>query len=185
MSYLPFSLDYVLLGPERVCRPGNDPDCDMDEVCDGMSPECPPNDAPFNQGNACGDATDDTCTDPDTCDDMGNCESNDAPNDTPCTEQAAMCFGVPAGTAVPNACLDGECALAFSAGGDTDMDGICNAFDNCVDVPNPGQSDVNNDGVGDLCEPAPAPALSPWGLTFAGLLLGAVAFLAMRRRRTT
>ncbi|MHA6279665.1 T9SS type A sorting domain-containing protein [Salinimicrobium sp. CAU 1759] len=36
--------------------------------------------------------------------------------------------------------------------GDIDGDGILNAVDNCVSTPNPDQADVNENGVGDVCE---------------------------------
>jgi hypothetical protein len=43
-------------------------------------------------------------------------------------------------------------------GADLDGDGICDAGDNCPDVPNPGQEDLDGNGVGDVCECAAAPA---------------------------
>ena len=42
----------------------------------------------------------------------------------------------------------------FSANSDKDSDGdgILDAIDNCPDIPNPDQSDSNNDGIGDVCD---------------------------------
>ena len=36
--------------------------------------------------------------------------------------------------------------------GDADDDGTTNGIDNCVFVYNPDQSDVDNDGIGDVCD---------------------------------
>lgn len=36
--------------------------------------------------------------------------------------------------------------------GDNDCDGVLNASDNCPDVKNPDQMDVDDDGMGDLCD---------------------------------
>ncbi|MEK6643144.1 MAG: thrombospondin type 3 repeat-containing protein [Planctomycetota bacterium] len=41
---------------------------------------------------------------------------------------------------------------------DTDGDGIADCVDNCPAVANADQADANGNSVGDLCEPAPAPA---------------------------
>lgn len=38
------------------------------------------------------------------------------------------------------------------SGGDTDGDTICDDVDNCVDTSNVGQSDVDSDGQGDICD---------------------------------
>jgi len=35
---------------------------------------------------------------------------------------------------------------------DTDLDGIADVDDNCINTPNPNQLDMDGDGVGDLCD---------------------------------
>jgi len=35
---------------------------------------------------------------------------------------------------------------------DTDIDGICNEYDNCINTSNPNQSDLDNDTIGDVCD---------------------------------
>jgi len=45
--------------------------------------------------------------------------------------------------------------LERSVGGvcfDSDHDGVCEVFDNCPETPNPGQTDIDQDRVGDACE---------------------------------
>ena len=40
----------------------------------------------------------------------------------------------------------------LSIGPDSDNDGVFDYSDNCLDIPNPDQSDIDADGVGDFCE---------------------------------
>ena len=43
---------------------------------------------------------------------------------------------------------------------DDDGDGLCSSFDNCPDVYNPDQSDVDFDRIGDVCDPCPIDPLN-------------------------
>jgi hypothetical protein len=43
----------------------------------------------------------------------------------------------------------------FGGGGDPDADGLCSADDNCPTSYNPGQEDVDTDGIGDVCDSCP------------------------------
>ena len=43
--------------------------------------------------------------------------------------------------------------LASKCSVDTDGDGIDDSVDNCPNVPNPDQSDINHNGIGDACDP--------------------------------
>jgi FtsP/CotA-like multicopper oxidase with cupredoxin domain len=45
--------------------------------------------------------------------------------------------------------------LSFSAGPDTDADGVIDAVDNCPADANPGQEDADGDGIGDACDAMP------------------------------
>ena len=49
----------------------------------------------------------------------------------------------------------GELGLVQSAGDDSDNDGVTLICDNCPDVPNPDQADVDGDSFGDLCDTCP------------------------------
>jgi hypothetical protein len=61
----------------------------------------------------------------------------------------------PTGTRLPTTWVDGAVIVGTEA--DADSDGILNANDNCVIVPNPDQADTDGDDIGDLCEGLPPP----------------------------
>jgi hypothetical protein len=46
--------------------------------------------------------------------------------------------------------LGGQAVLACPEDGD--LDGVCDALDNCPADPNPGQEDLDGDGLGDVCD---------------------------------
>ena len=53
---------------------------------------------------------------------------------------------------------------------DSDGDGIVNTLDNCINTANPDQSDIDNDGIGDLCDTNnPLPEISTSAITFVQL----------------
>ena len=88
----------------------------------------------------------------------GNCFDED--NDTVCDwDEIIGCTDEIACNFDPLATDDGPCEYAiefYDCNGnciyDADEDGICNQFDNCPQVYNPDQEDLNNDGIGDDCD---------------------------------
>jgi hypothetical protein len=50
------------------------------------------------------------------------------------------------------ACVLGLAITSFADTGDSDADGVGDAYDNCLDTPNPGQRDDHGDGYGNLCD---------------------------------
>ena len=87
------------------------------------------------------------CTDPLAC----NYDNLATDNDGSCTypdELYLDCNGECLLEIISNTGL-GNLALINN---DNDDDGICNQFDNCPNIYNPDQVDINNNGVGDLCE---------------------------------
>lgn len=77
-----------------------------------------------------------------------------------CLEPSGTCQPVPDGMTCnsgadacsqADSCQSGVCANT-GGGGDTDGDAVCNADDNCPTTANPGQSDTDQDGIGDACD---------------------------------
>lgn len=73
-----------------------------------------------------------------------------------CIEPFGICQPLPDGSMCDaggscDTCQGGVCMLG--AGADEDSDGICDVLDNCPLVANPDQSDVDSDGLGDVCDP--------------------------------
>jgi len=91
--------------PQAACTGA--PVCHQD-VCDGSGGCTTAFSAP---GTACGDQTDDDCTDPDSCDGAGRCLPNNAPSGTACGN-SSFCGG--SGTCDD----DGRCLAANLVAGD-------------------------------------------------------------------
>ncbi len=57
----------------------------------------------------------------------------------------------------------GRAAFAYSS--DTDGDGVADPGDNCPEIANPDQADMDFDGIGNVCDPNTGPVASPSSLT--------------------
>ena len=162
-----------------ICRAGSG-DCDVAEVCDGASVNCPV-DAFKPTGSVCRKA-DGKCDKAEACTGTSAACPADAvkPATAKCRvsagacDVAEFCDGAnkacpadakkPAG-AICNPAAPGDvCDVAERCNGvsatcpadtgasDQDGDGIPDCDDNCPDVFNPDQADVDGDGVGDACD---------------------------------
>ena len=91
----------------------------------------------------------DQCHDAGICDPgTGVCSNPNKPDGTTCDDgQFLIC-------SLPDTCQAGACAPA--GGGDLDGDIVCDHDDNCPAIANPNQSDLDGDGIGNICDPVDA-----------------------------
>src|SRR5262249_24316158 len=73
----------------------------------------------------------------------GTCVTTPKPNGTTCAAAPDTC-------SVPDSCQGGTCV--DGGGGHPDGDLRCSTDDNCPTVSNPGQEDLYNDGLGNVCD---------------------------------
>ena len=138
-------------------------DTDEDTIIDILD-NCP-NDANTDQANFDNDAQGDVCDDDIDNDGVDNTQDSAVMNNSVCADvDLDMCddctigvdgFG-PLSDAVPSNDGpdndgDGACDLGDD---DDDDDGVSDGADNCPLIANSAQSDSNNNGIGDACDPA-------------------------------
>ena len=167
-----FCFGNAVTDPAGVCCDPADLDCEGlcfgNTVTDPAGVCCDPADLDcegFCFGNTVTDPAG-VCCDPADLDCEGFCFGNTVtdpagiccdPADLDCE---GFCFGNavtdPAGVCCDPADLDCE-GLCFGSAGDadTDGDGVCDNFDNCLDTFNPDQLDSDTDGHGDVCDICP------------------------------
>jgi len=87
--------------PGTVCRADSGAACDIVDLCTGSSKSCPFIFQLFD--TACGDSSSSDCDAADSCDSIGNCRDNNAPDGTACGN--------------PLTCFDGLCGGALPVGG--------------------------------------------------------------------
>jgi hypothetical protein len=118
-------------------------DTDLDgigDVCD--EPETGDDD------DECDDADlDGVCDSEDNCVDAANADQMDVDDDG-IGDVCDSCIDVNAN----QICDDQESGDDDDECDDADLDGVCDSEDNCVDAPNADQMDVDDDGIGDVCD---------------------------------
>lgn len=124
------------LRPE-LCDDGVDNDCDL--VTDAMDSDCDPDiddDGVLNAGDNC---PMDANPGQEDMDDDGAGDACDEVDNRLCANGGDIC---PVET---DLCVNGGCEA------DADMDGVGNS-DNCPDMANADQADMDSDGIGDVCD---------------------------------
>lgn len=99
------------------------------------------------EGTQCGDGPSlDGCSRQDTCDNDAVCLPNHEPSSTACDDDDDPC--------TYDHCSGGTC-VHEDTGLDSDGDGVCDAGDNCPDIPNANQANADGDAWGNLCDLCP------------------------------
>jgi len=90
----------------------------------------------------------DQCDAAETCDGVDPaCPADQTEPDGTACDSGDVC-------GIPDTCVGGVCAASSPDG---DGDTVCDASDNCPGTPNTDQDDLDNDGVGDVCDSADGP----------------------------
>ena len=125
--------------------------CDFDDADeDGIEDEVDncPNMSNADQADFDGDGTGDVCDSDDDNDgvpDADDCFPNDAAR---AFQIGDACTDNNASTVMDSIGVNCECV----GQADSDMDGIPDSMDNCPDVPNFAQADMDGNGIGDACQ---------------------------------
>lgn len=138
-----------------VCRPGPG-ECDVAENCTGSSGTCPANG--FEpEDTACGDNTDDGCTDPDTCNASGTCLDNHESAGTECVAESCTgsTYTAPETCNASGGCVNGggtsSCAPYFCNGNVCDDDCESNHAQCATSHYCSGANCVADSSQGDAC----------------------------------